>query len=201
MLPLTVEKWGYLEIDTDEWLGDRAEFSPDLTDQFTDWAEAQGLSDHYVREDDIYRWLESLGTVTGLYGDPARCVVGSTYNEDNFLSSDFGFCFAHVESDEISETLIIVHVTGYMLRYPGDVEVYRFTGDDDGDAFGYASGYAAHTSGRDDCAGWIIESACVLWPNGGGESFRVSDCIGEDDDGNGYLVCPLCWETLTPYAD
>lgn len=207
MLELTIDRFGYLTIDTEEWLNDFSEVSETWTNVFRAYAgmRAQSYSDSYVSAELVRDWAESLGTVSGIYGEDGPVTV-STCNMDSFLENDVTYSFLHIEAiradEEWQHTLIVVHGSGYMASSAEWCEVREFNGYDDGEAFGFASGYALHDSGREGCADWIIESACVLWPNGGSESYRVAEHITEDaETGQGILSCPLCGDTLTPYAN
>lgn len=206
MLDLNVND-GYVEIDTDEWLNDFSEISETWTNAFVAYANMRNES--WVTSDMVRDWAHSLGNVSGIYGEDGPVTV-STTNVDSFLSNDITYTFLRLsairtnengEDEEWQHSLIVTHGAGYSLASPNWCEVREFNGYDDADAFSYASGYAAHST-RTDCAEWIIENACQLWPNGGGTgSVSISDCTLPNETGGGYsLVCPLCGDILYPYV-
>jgi hypothetical protein len=206
MLELSVNKYGYLEIGSEEWLDDFSEVSESWTNAFRAYCEMRG---GYVTSDMVSDWAHSLGNVSGIYGDHGPVFV-ATCNYDSFLSDDIAYSFLHLsafrtgengEEEEWQHTLIVVHGQGYHLTYPNWCDVREFNGDDDANAFSYASGFAAHST-REDCAEWIIENAVRLWPNGGrGNTHDIGDCILPNEDGEGHsLVCPECGDILTPYV-
>lgn len=205
MPELTVNS-DYLEIGSEEWLDDFSEISETWTNAFQAYADMVG---GYVSSAMVKDWAGSLGDATGIYGEDGPVTV-STVNCDSWLSSDITFTFLHLsairtddvgEDEEWQHTLIVTHGSGYMLSTANWCEVREFNGDDDGDAFGYDSGYAVHAT-KDCGADWILENAFRMWRNGGrGNNPDISDCILPTEDGDAYaLVCPDCGDTLIPYT-
>lgn len=215
MLALTVDRYGYLSVDAETWLDSFSEVSETWTEAFNAYClmrASSSYNDRYVTSDMVSDWAYSLGQAFGIYGE-GNPVTVATCNVDSFLENDVTYTFLHLEAwrrdgEGIeypnTHTLIVVHGHGYMAETAGYAEVREFNGDDDGDAFSYASGFAAH-SDNENCAEWIIESACILWPNGGGTSYRISDCITtvsakDGEEVEAFLSCPLCGDRLEPYV-
>lgn len=193
MLELTMNKWGYLEVDSGEWIEDRTAGYHEDAQRAMDHAIANGL--------DVIDWLNKIGA-TGLYGE-GECFIANTVNEDNFLSRDLGIILAHTEKWD--DLLIVANADHYGY---GTWTAYTFNGDDDADAYDYGSGGAScdcdvgwKKGGCD--SEWIIESGCVLWQNGGGQTEDISDLIHHDDDNDiTYAVCPRCgYGNLTFWAN
>ena len=192
MLELTINRFGYLEVDSQEWIEDRTDGVNVEADRAMDHAIANGL--------DPEDWLNKLGA-TGLYHEgPVSTVY--TGNEDNFLSGELGLILAH--TDKWGDLLLVADADAYGY---GSWTAYTFNGDDDADAYGYGSGWAVcdcnvgYKAGGCD-SDWIIESGCVLWQNGGEQTERIGDLIETSEEtGNGYVVCPRChYGNLTFYA-
>lgn len=173
MIPLTFEH-DYVVCDRDEWIDDRTDEHSEAQEAFDAFLES---GDFYSESEAVEAWLESLEAV-GLYGEGKPSSV-CTYNEDNFLSDDMIMTLAHTEA--YGSLFIWQH--GIWTR--SRVNVLAFTGYDDADAYAWASGYASCPCKAE----WIIESACILWRNGGGESHKIHD-LETDDDGN--ALCPKC---------
>lgn len=196
MLEMTI-KYDYVVVDTDAWIADRtAGVNQEATDAYDAWREEHPLP---YRTESYLTWLTGMGA-TGLYGENAPTTV-CTVNEENFLSGDIVLTLAHTER---YGSLLCVQ-EGYWTR--GPVTFYSFIGDDDADAFAYSNGYAVcscggpYRSGACD-AEWIIESACTIWQNGGGQTESIADVIYRDDNGEAFAICPRChMGNLTFYAN
>lgn len=196
MIELKLEH-DYVVCDTEEWVEDRTDGEhAEATEAWEMWREAN--PDGYESEA-LITWLKTLDA-TGIYGESGPMQV-CTVNEENFLSGDFILTFANTEA---YGTLFITQ-PGYFMS--GNPTIYTFNGDDDSDAFGWASGWARcdceigwHEGGCD--AEWIIESACKLWQNGGGQTERICDVLQVSEvTGNTYAVCPRCgYGNLTFWA-
>ena len=77
------EEFDYLIVDTDEWLQDRAEEVPTLSEAAQEWQQAD--STPYPQR--MLDWVkETFPTATGIYGDGGP-FDGCTYNEENFLTT------------------------------------------------------------------------------------------------------------------
>ena len=215
MVALTVDQYGYLSMTSEEWLDDVSTSNESLTADFVSWLDANHEGD-YVSDEIVKEWLETLGNVSGLYGDDNVSSVVSC-NMDTFLSDDISYVFAHVENEETDffGTFIIVNGYGYMSAKSSGVEIRDFIGDDDADAFSISSGYCAHDTmdWKDDkrvnCeTEWILDNPVTLWPNGGGHSYRIENYILGTFDSDGWediteskLYCPECGDTLSPYSN
>lgn len=209
MIALTVHS-DYLTVDTEEWLDSFSEVSEEWTNVFRAYCQMRadaGWDDGYVTSDMVKEWAESLGKVSGIYGEDSP-VTESTCNVESFLENDITYTFLYItrnvldaetgESEEHSDPFIITHGAGYSLATAGWCDVRLFNGDDDTDAFSYARGYAAHDD--DGCSReWIIEDTVTMWNNGGTATARIDECIREDADSeSGYsLYCPNCNGRLT----
>lgn len=212
MIELKFE-YDYVVGDTDEWLSDFTSENEAAQDAFDKFCERDG-AEYYVGND-IPKWLATLhddrdyqvddlddgeyGPVrwarnskpTGLYHDGAPfCAV--SYNEDNWLSRDIMVTLAHTA--EFGDLLIVQNGT-----YLGSaVDVLSFNGDDDSDAFTWASGGASHADGSECDCDWLIESACMLYQNGGGQVADFTGRIAElDKDEDGHALCPVHGRALS----
>jgi len=203
----------YVIGDTDDWLDDITDENDAAQEAFDKFCEREGAE--YFVGNDIPKWLATLhddrdyqldndlepgeyGPVrwaynrkpTGLYHDGAPfCAV--SYNEDNWLSRDIMVTLAHTA--EYGDLLIVQDGT-----YLGSaVQVFAFIGDDDSDAFDWASGGATHSDGTECDCEWIIESACMLYQNGGPQladfTGRIADLPKDDDDNP---LCPVHGKVL-----
>jgi hypothetical protein len=255
MIPLEVNRYGYLEMSADAFLDDISTVSDEWTNVFNAYCAMRADADYadaYANERLVREWAESLGTVSGIYGEDGPVSV-STGNMETFLSDDVSFSFLHLEREVITgyreadesetadylagyygaadgyretehgleiaeteihhDTLIVVTGSGYYNDRAGYAQVREFIGDDDSDAFRYASGYVVHTEPVADnpCPmDWILDTPHVLWPNGGGvrdlprvEAYILGtfDEDGDEDTSDGVsLYCPECGQTLAPYA-
>lgn len=195
MVALSVNGFGYLEVSSDDWLTDIAEYSEEMTESLRAWPRWVT----YPGTADIADWArETFGEVSGIYGENGPVSI-LTCNEETFLSDDIGFVFMHAGD----ETLIVVNATSYMSRIAAHCEVYRFIGDDDADIASYSRGYAVHDSDSNCGTDWILDSPGTLWANGGGQSVPVSDCIKETEEYSGEwkLYCPNCGIVLHPFTN
>lgn len=216
MLPLTVET-DYLSVDTDAWLDDLSEVDDELTADLVAYLEA--LGDMYVQpenvlawltavaqrcdltdQDDIERWLADEYTPpSGIYGEDGPTSV-ATCNEDTFLTNEISFTFAHAGD----LTLIVETGREQFAHSPAYAVVRQFNGDDDSDAFRYASGWLSHTTpGYAEKCGteWILEDTVRMWRNGGrGYMPRIDDCILPNEEGELHIVCPDCGDVLAAFC-
>lgn len=187
MLELQTE-YDYITVDTDEWVGDRvSEVNEEATEAFEAFA-SDSYEDRFVSHR-LLSWLGALGA-TGLYGDNEPNQT-CTVNEETYLSDDFILTFAHTEE---YGTLYCVQ-DGYMSDSP--VTIYSFNGDDDADAFGWATG-GASCSDPECESEYNLESACQLYDQGrseggGQRSYNIADdVIIRDEDGDYIPTCPRC---------
>ena len=213
MIDLKVQD-DYVVCDTQEWLGDRCAMSRETAqDAYDAWREAN--PELYYESDAVIAWLETLHddsayeqtewqtddngdrhevttgwssdlTPQGLYhdGPPFRA---ASINEDNYLDQDIMVMLAHTA--EYGSLLIWQY--GYFTM--GTVYVRPFTGDDDADAYSWSGGSAGHIDGSECDQDYILESACRLWPNGGGsKSYKLWELEqGKDSEGEDTLLCPV----------
>lgn len=220
MLELEVSQWGYLEASSSDWLNDIGEHDQSLTDsyrQFATLAYGNLGDDRYANGETVVAWLRDkfgpLTTTGGIYGD-GDYVETSTCNYDTFID-DISYVFVHYEmrDDDAdvweSGTLVVLTGTGYFGLTHESVEVYRFIGDDDADAFGHSRAFLGHASGDGCGMDWICEDTVNLWPNGGGvrDLPRIDDWTVTADDFDGdepedfqpYVQCPECGDKLNAY--
>lgn len=208
MIPMKYE-FDYIVVDRDEWIDDRtdAESSDEVQaayDHFNDevlgdrlasdrpavvTVGAHSFETYTYQSERVLQWLKTLNA-TGIYGDGGPVQVCS-YNEENFLSDDIIMTFANTEQFGP----LFIWQAGVFTD--STVHVLVFNGDDDADAFSWASGYANCSNGDACGMEWIIESAYALWPNGGGESYKIGELTKNDD---GEPLCPHDGGTLTFWA-
>lgn len=189
MINLTAEH-DYVTADTDDWLADITDQNGQAAqDAYDTWREAN--PEPYYESDAVLAWLATLHddrnadtAPTGLYHDGKPGFTASV-NEVNWLDRDIMTCLAHTE--EYGD--LLVWQFGYMTS--AQVHIAPFIGDDDSEAWGWCGGSASHADGSECDADWIIESACVLWANGGEETHRIYDLEESEDDGSEHaLMCP-----------
>jgi hypothetical protein len=176
----------YLLASADEWLADVAEFAPDITAAFCD---VDDEADGYATTEVVLARMEALGYsgFTGIYGEESNVVSVSMCNEDHYLDDDLSFVFLHCERDEWPHAFIIINGRGYWQSKISDCEVYEFTGDDDAEAFGYASA----SVGCDTCdSDLLVEHNTIFRNGGGGERWDIASIVRVDESELAYVPCP-----------
>ena len=154
MAEVMVTAWangdGWLSVDTQEWINDRAERSERLTEDLRDWMEEQGHRDPTAEVVLLWAKTRTGEDAVGLQGDGA-CWAHNTCNVTNLLFDDFGFVVftAGAEWGDL-----MISISDDLGNYATPT-VYHSTVDDLADWAGY-----------DRALGWCPD--CHEWNVAGG---------------------------------
>lgn len=198
MAPVTVigvcHRDGWLQVQTTDWLADRAQPNDALTDDLNAWLETDhddqpngwarnGYGVVYPTTAALDAWMrQRFGhEPAGIYGEDGIYST-LTSNYDSLLSDDIGYAFARCGP----EKLLIVTANEFRFISP---RVYDYTASDD--AYALDTGTALGACRNDHR--YTVESGVYLIPDGGA-CLKVADRIrvpfGDTD--RAYVACPQC---------
>lgn len=194
MVPLKLETFrngdGYLTVDWQDWLNDRAYLSVEETESLSEWLDSNS-SNYYPTEQEILKWAESkYGPTSGFYGDSNSLTV-STQMSESFLDCGnyFQGLFFHTET---GPTFFVMNAIPHTLYADILPDVYIFNGDDDSDilrwdsAYGRCDGSESHMFSSDDAIHLYLDGSTA-------NTFRIDALVKHDEETNtGRLACPLC---------
>lgn len=197
MTTVDVEVWstgdGYLTVDTDAWIADRATRDDKLSEHLADAMERDGQ--FHPNESYIVDWLREMFGVDGVSGpngegDPMSvCLM----NVDNLLSEEIGYILAETDDGP----LMVVNGTddGFYKAAP---EVYRVDAWSIESCLDYTYADASCPLGHR----WHTDDACHLVGDDGSRpcGCRITDLARLGDEGDlstGFIACPVCAAPLT----
>jgi hypothetical protein len=186
MIDAELQHGEYLLADAGQWLAEIAAYAASMTVAFNDADNA----DEYATTEAVLARMAALGYTkfAGVYGENDATSV-SMCNEDHYLDDDLSFVFLRCEKDGWPRTFIIINGRGYWQSKISECDVYEFTGDDDAEAFGYASAYV----GCDTCDSDLLVEHNTIFRNGGGDDrWEISEISELDGEDEWQVPCPDC---------
>lgn len=194
MTAVSVEAWshgdGWLTVDTQDWINDRGELAPDLTDDLHNWMDENG---HDWPDDGVIAaWVEARAgePPAGLHGD-GELWHHNLCNFADHLIDDLGFVV--LSSAEFGDLMITV--SDHLGRYVSPT-VYRSTVD-------AMEEWADYSDAVGECANghrWRTHDTANLYAWDGSEMtrYRVTDLVRVPfgDRSRGYVACPTCRKAI-----
>jgi hypothetical protein len=195
MADVMVTAWangdGWLTVDTQEWICDRAEYSDQLTEDLRNWMEEQGHRDPTAEV--LVMWAKSRtgAAPVGLHGD-GTCWVHNTCNVTNLLFDDIGFVVFTADGDLGS---LMITISDELGCY-GMPTVYRSTVDD-------LESWADYDRASGWCPGnheWHVTCGGLLYAESP-DSFDTPAVtrqarVPDGDRNRAYIACPDCGRAL-----
>ncbi|MQA14168.1 MAG: hypothetical protein GEV09_08340 [Pseudonocardiaceae bacterium] len=187
---------GWLQVDTTDWLADRAQPNDDLIawletdhdDHSLSWIR-NGYGVLYPTTLALHAWMrERFGyEPVGIYGEDGIYSTLTT-NYDSLLSDDIGYVFARCGP----EKLLIVTANEFWFCSP---RVYDYTASDD--AYALDTGTALGACDADHhCE--IESGAYLIADTGSSGAYRVADRVRVPfgDSRRAYIACITCGRAL-----
>jgi hypothetical protein len=188
---------GWLQVDTTDWLADRAELNDTLTEELCDWLDTDhdhdsgwarnGYGVLYPTTVALHAWMrQRFGQEpAGIHGEDGIYST-LTSNYDSLLSDDIGYVFARCGL----EKLLIVTANEFRFCSP---RVYDYTAHDD--AYALDTGAALGACEADHCC--QVESGVYLTAETDGP-YRIADRIRVPfgDTRRAYVACITCGKAL-----